>query len=119
MIAVEELVDRLETAMSHLAETVERTWREMREERLHFEGLMLDYERRAEKERAALEKDRKDFNKRLAELSDSMGTLVEDLVAPCGFQLARAIFATEEAGTCAIRIKRKHPARRGEMMELD
>ena len=119
MIAVEERVDRLETAMSHMAETVERTWREIREERLRFEGLMLDYERRAEKERAAVEKDRKDFNKRLAELSDSMGTLVEDLVAPCGFPLARAIFVTEEAGTCAIRIKRKHPARRGEMLELD
>lgn len=119
MIAVEERVNRLESAISHMAETGERAWREMREERLRFEGLMLDYERRAEKERAAAERDRKDFNKRLAELSDSMGTLLEDMVAPCGFQLARAIFATEEAGTCAVRLKRKHPTQRGEMMELD
>lgn len=98
MISVEERVDRLESAMSHMAETVERTAREMREERLRFEGLMLDYERRAEKERAAAERDRKDFNKRLAELSDSMGTLLEDMVAPCAFQLARAILPRRRPG---------------------
>jgi len=65
------------------------------------------------------ERDRKDFNKRLAELSDSMGTLIEDMVAPCGFRLAQAVFATEEAQICGIRIKRKHPSRPGEMLELD
>lgn len=75
--------------------------------------------RQAEEDRQRAEKDRKDFNKRLAEISDSMGTLIEDMVAPCGFQLARAIFATEEAQTCAIRLKRKHPTLPGEMMELD
>ena len=74
---------------------------------------------RADKDREQAEKDRKDFNKRLAEVSDSMGMLIEDMVAPCGFQLARTVFGSEEAQTCAIRIKRKHPARTGEVMELD
>jgi len=46
MVEVEQRVDRLETAMSHMAETVERTWHEMREDRLRFESLMLDFERR-------------------------------------------------------------------------
>lgn len=69
--------------------------------------------------RQQAEKDRKDFNKRLAEISDSMGTLIEDMVAPCGFQLAKAIFRGEEADTCAIRVKRIHPSRRGDLMELD
>jgi hypothetical protein len=73
----------------------------------------------ADKERQQAEKDRKDFNKRLAEISDSIGTLIEDMVAPCGFQLARTVFGSEEAQTCAIRVKRKHPARPGEVMELD
>ncbi len=63
--------------------------------------------------------ERRDFNKRLAELSDSMGTLIEDMVAPCGFQLANAVFGTEEARTCGIRIEQKHPTIKGEMMELD
>src|SRR5206468_4588836 len=74
---------------------------------------------RAEKDRQQAEKDRKDFNKRMAEISDSMGTLIEDMVAPCGFQLARAIFSSEEAETCAIRVKRKLPNAPGEMMEID
>ncbi|MGA2662547.1 MAG: hypothetical protein ABSH34_34135, partial [Verrucomicrobiota bacterium] len=57
------------------------------------ERQQADKERQqAEKERQQAEKDRKDFNKRLAEISDSMGTLIEDMVAPCGFQLARTVF---------------------------
>ena len=84
------------------------------------ERQQADKERQqADKERQQADKDRKDFNKRLAEISDSMGTLIEDMVAPCGFQLARTIFGSEEAQTCAIRLKRKHPARPGELMELD
>jgi len=73
----------------------------------------------ADRDRQHAEKDRKDFNKRLAEFSESMGTLIEDMVAPCGFTLSKTIFATEEARTTSIRVKRKHPATPGEMMELD
>ncbi len=84
------------------------------------ERRQADKERQqADKERQQAEKDRKDFNKRLAAISDSMGTLIEDMVAPCSFQLARTVFGSEEAQTCAIRVKRKHPARSGEVMELD
>jgi len=72
-----------------------------------------------EKDRQRAEKDRKDFNKRMAELSDSMGTLIEDMVAPGGFQLAKAIFGDQEAQTCTIRVRRRHPANPAEMMELD
>src|SRR5438445_5355484 len=75
-------------------------------------GNLLEMQQQAEKER-------KEFRKQLAEISDSMGTLVEDMVAPCGFQLAKAIFRDEEAQTCSIRVKRKHPTQPGEMMELD
>ncbi len=73
----------------------------------------------AEKDRQQAEKERKEFRKQLAEISESMGTLIEDMVAPCGFQLATAIFDGEEAQTCAIRLRRRHPANPGEMMELD
>jgi hypothetical protein len=72
-----------------------------------------------EQERLQAEKERKDFNRRLAEISDSMGTLIEDMVAPCGFKLAQAVFSDQEAQTCGIRLKAKHPANLGEMMELD
>ena len=73
----------------------------------------------AEKHREQAERERKDFNKRLAELSESMGTLIEDMVSPGGFRLASAIFGGEEASECAIRVRRKHPTIKGEMMELD
>ena len=73
----------------------------------------------AEKDRQQAEKERKDFNKRLAEISDSMGTLIEDMVAPCGFKLAEAVFGDQAAETCSIRVRARHPARTGETMELD
>jgi len=76
-------------------------------------------EQEREQDRRQAEQERRDFNKRLAELSDSMGTLVEDMVAPCGFKLARAIFGDQEAETCGIRLKARHPVNRGELMELD
>jgi hypothetical protein len=92
---------------------------EIRASHARTDRQLLEMQHQADKERRQAEKDRKDFNKRLAEISDSMGTLIEDMVAPCGFQLARAVFGSEEAQTCAIRVKRKHPARPGEVMELD
>jgi Holliday junction resolvase len=92
---------------------------EIRASNARTDRRLLEMQQQAEKDRQQAEKDRKDFNKRLAGLSDSMGTLIEDMVAPCGFQLARSIFGTEEAETCAVRIRSKHPIRRGESMELD
>ena len=80
---------------------------------------LLEMQQQADKDRRQAEQDRKDFNKRLAEISDSVGTLIEDMVAPCGFQLARTVFGSEEAQACAIRVKRRHPARRGELIEID
>ncbi len=98
-------------------------WVEMRQQgektRDEFNERWAEMRQQADKDRQQAEKERKDFNRRLAELSDSMGTLIEDMVAPCSFNLARAIFATEEAQTSAIRVKRKHPTNPGEMMELD
>jgi hypothetical protein len=70
----------------------------------------------AERERQQAERERKDFNKRLAEISDSMGTLIEDMVAPSAFRLANAIFRDEEAQSTAIRVRRRQG---GESMELD
>jgi hypothetical protein len=48
-----------------------------------------------------------------------MGTLIKDMVAPCGFKLAKAIFRDQAAQTCAIRVKAQHSANPQEMIELD
>jgi hypothetical protein len=47
-----------------------------------------------------------------------MGTLIEDRVASCGLNLAKTFLATEEADTCSIQTKRRHPSRRGELLEV-
>jgi Holliday junction resolvase len=122
----EERISDLETALARFMEqssvilaAIHEDIAEIRASNARTDRRLLEIQQQAEKDRQQAEKDRKDFNKRLAGLSDSMGTLIEDMVAPCGFQLARSIFGTEEAETCAVRIRSKHPIRRGESMELD
>ncbi len=92
---------------------------EIRASNARTDRQLLRMQQQADKAREQADKDRKDFNKRLAEISDSMGTLIEDMVAPCGFKLAEGIFADQQAQTCSIRVKARHPANPGEMLELD
>lgn len=118
-MVVEERVINLEAAVARFVEqstlmmaAIHEDVAEIRASNARTDRQLLEGQQRAER-------DRKDFNKRLAEISDSMGTLIEDMVAPCGFKLAKAIFVTEEAQTSSIRVKRKHARNPGEMMELD
>src|SRR5947209_12059600 len=92
---------------------------EIRASNARTDRQLLEMQQQAERDRQESEKERKQFRKQFADISDSMGTLIEDMVAPCGFQLAKAIFATEEAQNCAIRLRCKHPSQSGESMELD
>jgi hypothetical protein len=73
----------------------------------------------AEKDRRMAEKDRQDFNKRLAELSDSMGTLVEDMVVPNARRIASEIFSSDPIQRLMQRLRAVHPTDRGRMIELD
>jgi uncharacterized FlaG/YvyC family protein len=73
----------------------------------------------AERDRQQAERDRKDFNKRLAELSDSMGTLVEDMVVPNARRIAREIFPSDPVLRLAQRLRQVHPADPGRMIEID
>ena len=118
MIAEERVVS-LEAALSGFIEQSNRILAAIHEEIAEIRASNARTDRQLLEIQQRTEKDRKDFNKRWAELSDSMGTLVEDMVAPCAFRLAKAIFGSEEAQACALRLKRKHPRKSGEMMELD
>jgi len=125
-MVTEERVINLEATLARFMEqssvvlaAIHEDIAEIRASNARTDRQLLEMQQQAERDRHQAEQDRKDFNKRLAELSDSMGTLIEDMVAPCGFRLAQAVFATEEAQICGIRIKRKHPSRPGEMLELD
>ncbi len=125
-MVTEERVVNLEAVLANFIEqsnlivaAIHEDVAEIRASNARTARQLLEMQQQAERDRQQAEKDRKDFNKRLAEISDSMGTLIEDMVAPCGFQLAKAIFQGEEAQTSGIRIKRKHPSKPAELMELD
>jgi len=144
MIGVEERVDRLEDSVAQLVETVDQIIREMREDRARTDAFMAETGRRAEKaweqaeqDRARMdafmaetgrraekaweqaEKDRKEFNKRMAELSDSMGTLVEDMVAPSAGTIAAVLFGEDPVITTLQRVRRRHPVHGGWNLEID
>lgn len=129
-VTTEERVDRLEalfgqflTEMAVINRTADERMSRFEHEMRAFKTEMAVINRAADERMSRFEHEmrasKRELDKKWAELADSMGTLIEDLVAPCGFQLARAVFRTEEAETCAIRIRRKRPQRPGEMIELD
>ncbi len=76
-------------------------------------------EEQTEKDRAQAEKDRKDFNKRMAEISDRVGRFVEDMVHPNAARIAGKLFGNDPIEMLAIRVKRKHPGDPSRMLELD
>ena len=142
-----ERVDRLETVFASFMERTEEaladiraSTAEIRASNLRTDALLLEMQRQAEKdrqqadkdrqqadkdrqqadkERQQAEKDRKDFNKRLAELSDSMGTLIEDMVAPNARRIASEIFPADPVVRLAQRVRQVHPVDAGRMQEID
>jgi hypothetical protein len=140
MPTTEERVDRLETVFASFMERTEEaladiraSTAEIRASNLRTDALLLEMQRQAEKDRQKAdldrqqaekdrqqaEKDRKDFNKRLAELSDSMGTLVEDMVAPNARRIASEIFPSDAVVWLAQRYRKTHPTDSGRMIEID
>ena len=72
-----------------------------------------------EKDRQRGEKERKEFNRQLAGISDRLGSLIEDMVAPNAPRIARTLFDGDEVLTSSIRVKRRHPSDPGLNIELD
>ncbi len=140
MPTTEERVDRLETVFASFMERTEEaladirastaeiraSTAEIRASSLRTDALIREMQRQAEKDRQQAEKDRqqaekdrKDFNKRLAELSDSMGTLVEDMVAPNARHIALQIFPSDPVVRLAQRVRQVHRTDPGRMIEID
>ncbi len=84
-----------------------------------FEEQMKAADERAEKNHQRFEKERKDANKRIAEISDRVGRFVEDIVHPNAERIAKKLFGNDSIRTLAIRVKRTHPSDAARMMELD
>lgn len=123
---MEERVETLETILARFIANTDRAIAEIRASNSRTDLLLLGMQQQAEKDRQQAEKDRqqaekdrKDFNRRLAKVSDSMGTLIEDMVAPNIARVAGQLFGDDEVVTIAQRVKRRHPAETGRNMELD
>ena len=126
MPTTEERVDRLESVFATFMERTEEaladiraSTAEIRASNLRTDALLLEMQHQAERDRQQAEKDRKDFNRRLAELSDSMGTLVEDMVAPNARRIASEIFPSDPVIRLAQRVRQVHPTDPGRMIEID
>ena len=91
------------------AEKVHQEWSK------HFD----EQNERYEKEYQRREKERKEFNRQLAGISDRLGSLIEDMVAPNAPRIARTLFEGDEVLTSSIRVKRRHPSDPGLNIELD
>jgi hypothetical protein len=119
MLETAERVDRLEATFAGFLERTEAMLAEIRASNLRTDALLLGMQQQADRDRQQAEKDRRDFNKRLAELSDSMGTLVEDMVAPNVRRIASQIFPADPVVRLAQRLRQVHPTDRGRMIEID
>lgn len=114
---------RTDHALLRLRQESEARWREFEQraekDRRESEAHWKEVEQRAEKDRQQAEKDRRDFNKRMAEISDRVGRFVEDMVHPNAARIARRLFGDDSIEMLAIRVKRRHPSVPSRMLELD
>jgi hypothetical protein len=110
-------------AEKRLSATHEQFQEALAADRKRFEeALAADRKRSDEafqRDHERAEKERRDFNKRMAELSDSMGTLIEDMVAPNARRIASEIFPDDPAITVAQRVRKTHPTDCSRMAEID
>ena len=126
MAVVSERVDRLEEALAKFMEQTSvilaanhEDIAEIRASNARTDRQLLEMQRQAEKERTQAEKERKEFNRQLAGISDRLGNLIEDMVAPNAPRIARALFKDDDVQASAVRVRRRHPSDPGRNIEID
>jgi len=116
---VADKVDRLDRVFASFVKETKEAMADIRTSNLRTDALLLEMQQRADRERQQAERDRKEFNKRMAEISDSMGRLVEDMVAPNARRIASEIFPSDPVVRIAQRLRQVHPSIPGRMLEMD
>ncbi len=97
-------LSRLERNISILSSEMNDFKDEMRD----FKDEMRDFKSMVEADIAESRADRKAMNKKWGELANKMGTVVEDIVAPCIGGVAREYFQVVEFDFFAIRLQKKN-----------
>lgn len=102
------------------AEQEYQAWRErVEQEHQAWQKRAEQIEKRAEQIEKRVEQDRKQWNKRWGELSNKMGTIVEDIVAPNIPRIAKELFGCEELDDFMIRRWVRHKQDRSKRREFD
>jgi len=121
MLEVEERVNHLDELMAQLIQTVDQTSREMREFKTEmrqahdrFEQEMRQADERSKREmqefKAEMRKSKRDMDKKWGELSNKLGTMAEDLVAPSIPRILRQVTGcTLEIEYSAVRVRKSKP----------
>ena len=138
--AITERVDRLEETLNRLIEQTNAMLKanrediaEIRASNARTDRMLLAMWQQADKDREQADKDReqaklerleaakerKEFNRQLAGISDRLGSLIEDMVAPNAPRIARQLFEGDDVLTSSIRIRRRHPSDSGRTIEFD
>ena len=112
----------LETAMAEMATAAART--DAAVERLAHEMREFKDESRAARiaADARAEQDRRDLNRRLGDIANHQGRLVEDIVAPSIATVLRGLLGLPEhalIAPCGPRLRLSHPLDRSRVREID
>jgi len=129
--ALESRVETLEALMADtlrvVRETsleVDRLSREMREFKAEMRGFkteMRDFKTEMREFKAEMRESQRDMNRKWGDLAASLGTVVEDIVAPSMPRVLREVFGCPAAAIefSGVRVKRKHPSRPDYNREFD
>ena len=132
MLEIEERVNHLDELMAQLIQTVDRTSREMREfkeemrqsrensewEMHEFKEEMRQLHERAEERskremqefKAEMRQSKRDLDKKWGELSNKLGTMAEDLVAPSIPRILKQLTGcTAKIEYSAVRVRKSEP----------
>ena len=91
----EARIDNLEVMIGRMIIENEKAQRRQEENLAALEALIARNEKRAEEDRRRAEEDRRNWNKKWGELSDKLGTIVEDTVAPNIPRITLELFGQE------------------------
>ena len=92
MTRTDEAMTRTDEAIGRLERIIERREQEGAREREDAARQREEAAREREAMNARADRDRREMNARMGELSNKMGTIVEDIVAPSIRRLAREVF---------------------------
>jgi hypothetical protein len=118
----EARVSALEATMLELARAQVRTEGSidrLADEMRTFKDGMRTFKDEMRASERKIEAQRVESNKRWGELSNKMGTLVEDIIYPSISEIFKRAFGQDHEPDCSIRVRRHHREDLGRMREFD